>query len=249
MEKEERIKALKKALGEPVGFEISDVALKVKRNVMLVSLVVIVLILGEIKAADKISIFGVSLVGVTPAKLMLGLSVVLIYSLAHYLWYCTDFWGEWSLRVTGVRVAKGLVHLGDDSVEELADPKQSTLYTWWLSRAENISAYSDLAEMIDTAIDEAVSHLGKGGDPAGIEFIASKFSDVRMVLRRDLVTFKGAVESNVIPMSLERFDRRFIFLLRSQNLRVLLADIILPIVLALYAGLLLLAYFDIYPFC
>lgn len=52
----EKIDALQKSMGEPVGFDISEAATKIKRNLILVSSVVLVLIFGGVEAAPGVSI-------------------------------------------------------------------------------------------------------------------------------------------------------------------------------------------------
>ncbi|MWV17518.1 hypothetical protein F3I16_15860 [Pseudomonas sp. L-22-4S-12] len=253
MSEEQKIEALKKVLGEPIGFDISDAALKVKRNLMLVSLVVIVLVLGELKTSSKISIFGVSLDGVTPDKMMLGLAVVLIYSLIHYLWYCFELAGEWSLRVTGARL--GFVtgaQWAEEGIDYPADPKQSTLYTWWLQEIKSFAYYKDLIakveehkEEIDKRIEDIVKNNNPGSNGAMASNAITQLKGALEQARSSVSKAESIIANQRINVSLERFDKRFGLVLRSQNLRVLLAEILLPIFMAGYAGLLLATFFEL----
>jgi len=244
------VAALDKVLGSPVDFESSDEAKKIKRNLLIISVIVIALILGEITASDKISLFGVSLEGVTPQKLMSGLGAFLIYNFLHYLWFCFDLFGEWSIRVTGTRsafITAGMFASKD--CDYPSDPKQSTLYNWWRSErhglykverriedAEEIANYLDEIRQRspqkafgDFRID---SHLG---DQALIKEINS--------IRSDLQELRKLLEAPRVTVSLRRFDQRFQLLLRSQSLRVLISELIFPNLLAAYAFLLLFAFF------
>ncbi len=253
MSEDQRVEALKKALGEPIGFDISDAALKIKRNLMLVSLVVIVLVLGELKASSNISIFGVSLEGATPDKIMLGLAAILIYSLTHYLWYCFELAGEWSLRVTGARL--GFVtgaQWADEGVDYPADPKQSTLYTWWLQEIRSFTYYKNLIAKVDeqkNEIDRRINDIVGNNNPSSNGAMASNaIAQLKATLeqaRSSVSKVESIISSQRINVSLERFDKRFGLVLRSQNLRVLLVDVLVPVLIAAYAGALLCQFFGL----
>jgi len=243
---------LAKALGEPVGFDLSDAAAKIKRNLMLVSLVIIVLVLGELKTSDKLSIFGVSLEGVTPEKLMLGLGFVLLYSAIHFSWYCFDALGEWYMRVTGTRLAYITgARYGDKACDYPNDPKQSTLYTWWLQEARTAFRFRELMDELGPQLEEInrrIDDIDAGRNPSANGAMAANAMNtlngtVRSI-NSHLEDYARLVGEDRIPFSLKRFDRRFHLLLRSQNLRVLLVDVIVPFVVALYAAVLLGTYFN-----
>ncbi|WP_064116724.1 hypothetical protein [Pseudomonas fluorescens] len=244
------VAAVDKALGSPVDFESSDEAKKIKRNLLTISVIVIALILGEITASDKISLFGVSLEGVTPQKLMSGLGLFLIYNFLHYIWFCFDLFGEWSIRITGTRsafITAGMFASKD--CDYPSDPKQSSLYNWWRSErhglikterriedAEEIAKYLDEVRTPppnksfgDLRID---SHLGE-------QALTKEINSIRS----DLQEIKKLLDAPRITVSLRRFDKRFELLLRSQNLKVLLFELLLPNLIAAFAVLLLYGFF------
>ncbi|MGC4008541.1 MAG: hypothetical protein QM805_05835 [Pseudomonas sp.] len=243
---------LAKALGEPVGFDLSDAASKIKRNLLLVSLVIIILVLGELKTSDKLSIFGVSLEGVTPEKLMLGLGFVLLYSAMHFSWYCFDALGEWYVRVTGTRLAYITgARYADKVCDYPDDPKQSTLYTWWLKEARTAFRFRELMDDLGPQIEEVnrrIDDIDAGRNPSGNGAMAATainmLNGTVLKFNSHLENYGRIVGEDRIPFSLKRFDRRFHLLLRSQNLRVLLVDVIVPFLVAFYAAVLLGAYFN-----
>jgi hypothetical protein len=245
------VEAVEKILGKPIGFDISESAAKIKRNLMLVSFLVLVLAIGELETSN-VTVFGAKLGGVTPDKLMVGLSVILLYTFLHYLWYCFDLLGEWSVRVTGIRAINGSRGIFGGGRDDIAvDPEQTTLYSWWLYKSKEAESYGRFVEGVDLKLAELeiklqeidtegkYAHFIQAGAGGGV-------AEVRGLIRRDLVTFTSLVKEKMIPVSLERFDSRFKLLIRSQNLRVLLVDVIAPVLLALVAGMFSLASFRIF---
>lgn len=240
---------ISKVLGEPVGFDISETARKLRMNLILVSVVVLVLIVGEIEAGSDFSVFGVKLTGVTPFKFMVGLSIVLAYTLIHFLWYCYEFYSEWSIRITGTKLAFVTgAKMGAEGADYPDDPKQSTLYTWWTEEAKSMVAYSDLVNRVDNSIQEFSAHIDQlekrdmtsaGSVSASIQGLKSTLEQVKGAFR----STESVITNTRIPESLSRFDRRFRLLLKSQNMRVLVVDIVFPILLSLAAAGYLLRFF------
>jgi len=243
--------ALNKALGNPIAFESSENATKIKRNLIIISVVVIFLILGEITASDKVSLFGVSLEGVTPEKLMTGLGVFLIYNQLHYAWFCYDLFGEWAVRITGTRAAYTTVGVfGSEGLDYSSDPKQSTLYNWWKHERVRMNTLRNLAER-----SEQLNIYLEGARRPIADSDRGKYNQVFNLADNYLHAQLNEIKQNIdevnrrldeprINVSLKRFDDRFQLLLRSQNLRVLVTELLFPNLLSLYALALLYAFFS-----
>ena len=244
MDKENKEKALQKVMGEPVGFDISEPATKIKRNLILVSIVIIVLLWGGVEAKPDVSIFGVSLTGVTSIKMMLGLSALLIYSLVHYLWYCYELYGEWVIRITGVSV--GFITGGTfsgDGMDYPSNPKQSTLYNWWRERSRDLPDYRKTANKIEESFEDIKSKIESIRESAGLRYNVDSARDAVQHLQGVIGQLAGEIshanqllDAARIPVSLERFDRRFRLLLKSQNARVLVVEILFPVLLAVLSA-------------
>ena len=238
-----------KVLGEPVGFDISETAAKLRRNLILVSMVVLVLIVGEIEAGSDFSILGVKLTGVTPFKLMVGLSIVLAYTLIHFIWYCYELYSEWSVRVTGTKLAFVTgAKFGATGADYPDDPKQSTLYTWWIQEARSMTAYSDLLKRVDESVQQFSAHVEQlqqrdmtvgGSVSSSIQGMNNTLEQIR----RSLDSTESTITNTRIPESLSRFDRRFSLLLKSQNLRTMVVEVGIPTILSLAAGCYLVSFF------
>jgi hypothetical protein len=238
-----------KVLGEPVGFDISETAAKLRRNLMLVSMLVMVLIVGEISAGSDFSIFGVKLVGVTPSKLMVGLSIVLAYTLLHFLWYCYELYSEWSIRITGTKLAFVTgAKLGATGADYPDNPRQSTLYSWWLQEARSMKAYEDLLSRVDESIRRFDSHTEQLQriDMTAAGTVSQSIQGMKNTLeqvRSSLASTENTITNTRIPESLERFDNRFRLLLNSQNMRSAFVEIGVPVVLSLGAATCLIWFF------
>lgn len=232
---------VEKVLGEPIGFDISEAASKIRRNLLLSSLVVLALIFGDIEAGSNSSVFGVSLTNVTPLKLMTGLGLILFYNFLHYIWYCYELYGEWSLRVTGTKltfVTGG--KLGQTGADYPNDPKQSTLYNWWRQESKNMKGHDELLHLVDRKINELDA---KTKDLDRVDLVsAGSISSAIADLKRSvdqvgarLVETQNIIRDNRIPASLKRFDNRFKLLLKSKNIRVLFVEVFFPLVLGVVA--------------
>jgi hypothetical protein len=231
-----------KVLGEPVGFDISETAAKLRRNLLLVSMLVMVLIVGQIEAGSNFSVFGVKLTGVTPFKLMVGLSIVLVYTFFHFVWCCYDIYSEWSIRVTGTKLSFVTgAKLGATGADYPDNPKQSTLYTWWMQEARSMTAYSDLLDRVNESIHEFSSHVEdlqkRDMTSAGsVSQSIQRMNNTLEQVRHSLASTESVITNTRIPESLARFDRRFSLLLKSQNMRAAIIEVGIPLFLSLAAA-------------
>lgn len=252
-ELERKYDVMEAVLGKPAGFDISEAAAKIRRNLILVSSVILALVFGGVESKPDFIIFGVSLVGVTSVKLMLGLFLVLIYTVLHYAWYVYELYSEWSVRLTGTNFAfNDVPRTRPDNSDYPVDPKQSSIYSWWIQEVSSYGAYSELLHAVEKYIEETRSRLNEieSGSNNSLDFtivhqsvggLENTLSQVRYVLSSNEKLFL----SDRIPVSLGRFDRRFRSLLRSQNLRVVLVEVALPFALALCALFSLVKFFNV----
>jgi hypothetical protein len=230
-----------KVLGEPVGFDISETAAKLRRNLLLVSMLVMVLIIGQIEAGSDFSVFGVKLTGVTPFKLMVGLSIVLGYTFIHFVWCCYEAYSEWCIRITGTKLSFVTgAKLGATGADYPDNPKQSTLYTWWMQEAHSMTAYSDLLSRVDEGILDFSSHVEqlekRDMTSAGsVSQSIQRMDNTLQQVRHSLSSTESVITNTRIPESLARFDRRFRLLLKAQNMRISIIEVGIPVFLSLAA--------------
>lgn len=240
---------LEKTLGAPIGFGISDTAMKLRRNLLLTSVVIIILVAGEIQPGADFSLLGVKLTGVTPFKLMVGLAVMLGYNLIHYVWCCYEFYSEWAIRITGTKL--GFVtgaKWASEGADYPDDPKQSSLYTWWLQEARSIGAYRELLVKVEDGLRSLNGHVDElqAKDMSAAGTVSRSIQEVKSSLdqiQSSVESSEGVILSTRIPVSLERFDNRFRLLLKSQNIRIVLIEIGLPLAVSAFSIVYLIRFF------
>ncbi|KJZ67247.1 hypothetical protein [Pseudomonas fluorescens] len=234
---------VERVLGSPVGYDLSEPAAKTKRVVISLSIAMACLVLAKIEPGDQFSLAGITLKGITSYKLILGLLIALCWTYVHFGWYAVESFMEWRLRITGTKVAfvtTGMLasHNGDYP----GDPKQSTLYNWWVGQARQMKPLGAKVDEIENRIallkTEIDSPTPVSPGVAGVterDKGFTKLENALLQLRHELMASTKAVESERIPASLARFDGWFRNLLTLQNVRVLVVDIAFPMVLGVAA--------------
>lgn len=240
------IENARKILGTPFSGDLPDNALKVRRNLFVVSLISIILIITGAKVDPTSTLFGIKFTDLKAEHIPWGLLLLNIYFFLHYLWYAAEAFMEWRLRLTGMKVAfQTAMKFASQEGDYPSDPRQSTLYNWWVAEAQRIQK---LQEPIN-AMEKKVSNFedraaGLKGDTNGLNYsqavtmLSSIKTDIS-TLQRQLKSAIDTIESTRIPASLERFDGWFHLSLRTQSLRWILIDLSLPVLLGLTANVLL----------
>lgn len=249
MAEKSSLQAVEVTLGNPVAPEYTNNALKVRRNLLAVSLVSCFIAFFSIKLDPNSTIFGFKFVGLTDDLVSIGLVVFTIYHLAHFAWYVVDAAMEWRLRVTGTRLsfvtAGKLVSEHGDYPD---DPRQSTLYSWWKDHARSIGNIKEIIitfekewEIAESAVQALVSNNTPDG--RNLNNALQTLGQVQKSvfdLKRSVEQVDKTISSQRIPASLSRFDKWFGLFLRSQNLRWLLIDTCVPLAFGIIALLMLL---------
>lgn len=161
----------------------------------------------------------------------------------HYLWTTFDSFLEWRLRVTGTRlsfITTGM--FASEHCDYPNDPRQSTLYSWWLSEAQrigNLSAkFRELERLLQNLDQDLRARYTAGADAMNIVNACRPIGEASKAisnLQQSTDQASKAISAARVPVSLKRFDNWFQFFLRSQNLRWLVFDLLVPIFLAGYA--------------
>ncbi len=245
---EKKVKAVKKVLGEPVAPELQNNAWNIRTNLIIAAVIVIAIVLADLRIDPESTVLGLKFSGgFSDNVLRTGLLLIVVYLSIHFLWTAVDSFLEWRLRITGTRLSFITTgRLSSEHGDYPNDPRQSTLYYWWISQAERIGNFSPKLEELKKQLQSLESDLrdkyNSGADAMnivnacrslheGIENIAA--------LRRSIEEAQKTLSATRIPVSLERFNKWFEFFLRSQNLRWLIIDIFVPLFLSVYAILLL----------
>ncbi len=246
---EEKIEAVKKALGEPLGLQASDDLLKTRRNLMVAGALSVFiwsagLSLHTPSDGQSYTVFGIALKGLSHQDFMAALSLLLLYLIAHFVWGSVDLMAEFRLRVTGSRVAH--VTAGKYSVEEKDhpdDPRQSTLYNWWIDQARSLEnfpqQFRESQESLSRYLQsvEAISKLSDDQFDQNLNNVLRSGAEVNVQLQKLSVKLDQTikiVESNRVPISLQRFDNAFRAHAVIQNLRWIPMDFLIPVGLGIF---------------
>lgn len=241
------IEAVEKILGAPVSAEFPEQVIKIRRNALVFGLLSITIALGDVRLNPSSTILGFQFVGLNEALINNALVGINIYLLTHFIWYAFDGFLEWRLRITGTKLAfVTAAKFAEEDEDAPDDPRQSTLYTWWSRRAKIIGNFNKRLNDIDNTLRSIETELRKTTPDSNPSCKAALD-----ILNQSLQTFaklKGTVEATErtfalqrIPTSLKRFDNWYELFCRSQNLRWLLIDVLVPIFVSGYALLLLTA--------
>lgn len=241
------LEATEKVLGTPVYCSLPDEVLRIRRNLMLISIVSIFLTLGGLQLQPESSILGLRLSGLTTMLAKNGLLVVTGYLLAHFVWASIESFLEWRLRITGTRVAfVTTARLASESADYPNDPRQSTLYNWWKEEVGKVGSIGEKAQQIEadlrsweTRISESIRDEHTSLNIANACRSIGNAQEEIVKLNRSIEGMQKILESQRVPASLRRFDQWFALFLRSQNLRWLIIDVGAPITLAISAMILL----------
>ena len=244
-DKDEKVRATQKALGEPFGLEFKDAAIRMRTHLLVCAAISIFATLLELKIKPDVPVFGVQFEGLTEKKILIGLLTLNLYLLLHFLWTSIDVFREWRLRRTGTMVAyiDSTTHsfFGNEFLDFGDDPRQSTLYRWWCQATYRMSSLpksiNNVEETINSVTERVTSELNRN-QVLELAELQKNFMSLRQQLseiKTTLESTKKIIESERIPASLERFDDAFKNLLSSQNIRWVLLEWFFPLLLGLIA--------------
>jgi hypothetical protein len=244
----ERQAAVEKILGEPYMPDFSEEALKVRRNLLAVSLISIAGTIAGVRIAPDSPVFGFHLEHLNQAVIGKVVALVVGYMLIHFLWYVIDAFAGWRLRVTGTRVSFITAGTyGSADLDYPGDPRQSTLYNWWRSKRPAVAQLCEDLPAIEASLNKVQTSLADLQAPPGVvdnsANVLRSLGEVRQSfdrLKQAIEASKSLEESPRMLVSLRRFDGWYSFWLRSQNLRWIVLDAGLPLLLGAGALALLL---------
>ena len=239
-------KDVEKSLGEPVAAEFSDYVRKLRGNLVFISFISISLIIGGMEIDPDSSILGLKFKGLNNSSVIFGLAILNAYMFLHFLWCSFDAFQEWGMRVTGTRLAFiTTARMSSEHGDYPSDPRQTSLYHWWKDQSNKIGSLSEPIVEINSKLEtwekEVKEALESQGNPNAVNacMAINKVSTDITKLKSSIEAVSKTLESPRIPVSLERFDNRFQLFLRSQNLRWLVLELGLPIIMGFTSVVLL----------
>lgn len=238
------IEAVEKALGEPASAEFTDNTWKIRTNLIVASVIGITVSWADLQIDSSSSVLGLKFAGLNDSVVRGALVWIVGYLLAHFLWSAFDSLLEWRLRVTGTRVAFVTTgRVASEHADYPGDPRKSTLYNWWKEEAEKIGSISqsiksieELLKSLEKDLDERYRNHDNTNEVINACASHIHTTNSRVIdLNRSVDELRRVLESQRIPVSLQRFDRWFQIFLRSQNLRWLVIEFGFPIMLGAMA--------------
>jgi hypothetical protein len=241
---EAKSKAVQKVLGEPFYGEVIPEVAKTRFRLLTVSFVSIVIVSADLRIGTGSTVLGLNIANLSDAVVRYSLLVTVAYLLAHFFWAAWDSFVEWRLRLTGTRVVYVTgAKLGSEDGDYPDDPRQSTLYSWWLQKCVAINSVSramtDLQKSREAWLDD-FNRLK--ADPSYRPEIhgelGGKLEEIRVAiasLDRSFAQTEAVLSRSRIPVSLGRFDAWFRLLCRSQSIRWLVFDLLTPLAVGIVA--------------
>ena len=192
-------------------------------------------------------VFGFHLENLNDAILGRVIAAVVVYMLTHFLWYVIDGFSGWRIRVTGTRLSFITAGTwGSDDLDYPNDPRQSTLYNWWRLKRTAIGNLHSRLPTIETSLEDLKARLTELQAPPSVVENSTNVLNGLGEVQKAFIELKHAIEivhaqdtSPRMVASLRRFDRWYGFWLRSQNLRWIVLDVGLPLLLGVLALVLL----------
>lgn len=235
----------RKVLGEPYPLQLTEYEERVRRNLLAYSVVAIsACLLGAVSVNDPVLFGIIKLPRFSSELIYIGLLLLVFYELLNYGLMIWNSFSYWRVRLSGSRYRPsrstgGPWSTGGEEFEDVdGEEKNSTIYIWMFERA-----YS--AESILNALNERSVHLGEicaslknqqdmDGCLARLEVQVNMMND-------SLKAIDNILSSARVSESFNRYDRWFHYMIKTQSLRWLVLDCVIPLLLGLIAFSLLCA--------
>ncbi len=233
-------KDLKKVLEEPIFLGYSDSVKKTRNLLLILSVISLFLIFGELKINSSSTLLGLKFDGLNTNIIYIGLLVLISFSSINFIWSSIDSFQEWQVRQSGTKKFNksynDIMYTDmDNSYLSPNDPRNSTLYYWWSTQAKKSSDINISINDILKNNEEIFKILNSGSDNEKNTYrfkFHDNFDKIDKI-QKSFHILENAFNSEQIEQSLSKFDARFKTLLISQNLRWIILEFLIPIILSL----------------
>lgn len=233
---------VEEVLGAPINPELSEYAQKLRRNLLAFGAVYVFCWLTGVKLDTTSPFFGIKLIGLNELQFSIGTMIINAYLLIHFGWYAWEAVLEWRVRLTGTRLAHRTgARMGSAAGDYPDDPRQSTLYYWWIELAKQLGRKLNAVDTVESRLAKVEEEVKEINDPSfsatrnsftsSMSQMVSGFAELRSYHRNII----DALNTQRVEASLRRFDSWFALMLKSQNLRMILIDISLPLLIGIAA--------------
>lgn len=235
MNKDELIQLIMK---EPYPLQLSQYEEKMRRNLLAYSVAAIsACLLGAAPSKSPVLLGLVELKQFNGDVILYSLSALVLYELVNYGSSIFNSFSYWRVRLTGTRLdvdrgSPSSMGGEDEQADYSGDERNSTIYTWMFERAPSFHAVINNIEGYGMALQKVCARLD---ETHGLIVNSSDVNSNKDALMQSINKFIEYNNSVRINESMKRFDNWFNMMIRSQSIRWLVLDCILPILLALIA--------------
>ncbi|ELU4011386.1 hypothetical protein QPB16_004319 [Vibrio vulnificus] len=237
-----KIEAIEKLMGDPTPLEVTDYEEKIRRNLLFASMVVFGLTYLKLIPSSDSKFFGLSFDNLTPESIYIVLLVIVSYELTHYIWLVVNKISYWKVRLTGTNpgVTRGNtgMRFGDefDSYDHAGNQENSNFYVWMLEQNRTLNPilnnYSETWAKL-----ESMAFDNESLDSSRSQEVLTKLNEISALQTR----LEKHLTNIRIDASMQRFDSNYSMMVRSQSLRWVMLDLILPVLSGVGAIVLLLS--------
>ncbi|GHZ08329.1 hypothetical protein [Vibrio cholerae] len=231
-----KIEAIEKLMGDPTPLEVTDYEEKIRRNLLFASMIVFGLTYLKLIPNSDSKFFGLSFDNLTPESIYIVLIVIVSYELVHYIWLVVNKISYWKIRLTGTTpgVTRGNagMRFGNefDPYDHAGNQENSNFYVWMLEQKNTVNPllnnYSETWAKLEKLAFETESL-----ESSHSQELLNKLNEISSVQTR----LEKHLTNIRMDASMQRFDSSFAMMIRSQSLRWIILDFILPIVSGLAA--------------
>lgn len=237
---------IEKVLGEPVFEDFSENTFRIRRNLLVTSGIAIFLIFNHI-TIQKADFFGVTLEKLTTDSIYQALILIVGYNWVHFLANAREHYLQWKIRRTGTKLSHITAgtfasELGDYS----SDPKQSTLYHWWLVTVRRFrhgsSIEEELQRMQQLLANVSLRLQSSQITPDIVNEIKGFLNSIdkgTQDFEMKTMEIRNILQSKRVEESLRRFDENFFSYLDWKLSKWIIIEFSLPIVVGLIALIML----------
>lgn len=237
----ERLEHIESVMRSPKGIAIVDYEERIRRNLLLVSIAAIAFTWLNLEVDTTKAFFGVlTFKNLSQENIYWFFFAVLVYEFLHYFWIQISNFGEWRIRLTGtshleVRGDGGGAQSegGNSPYDYSGNDQNSNFYTWMFdNKHDRTTAMTQLIKM-SGELQALIENMQESKDSSNKQFqeLTSKTNSISSSIDR----LELALQNLRIDGSMLRFDQWFRILVASQNLRWLILDIALPLILGFIA--------------
>lgn len=229
----------RKVLGEPYPLQLSEYEERVRRNLLLYSVVSIsACMLGAVSVNEPVLFGVIKLPRFSSEVIYAGLLMLVFYELLNYGLMLWNSFSYWRVRLTGSRLRPsrstgGPWSTGGEEFEDVdGEEKNSTIYIWMFERANSAESILNALNERSIQLDEICVSLKRQQDMEGclgrLEVQVNMMND-------SLKAIDNILSSARLSESFNRYDRWFYYMVKTQSVRWLVLDCAIPLLLGLIA--------------